>query len=162
VFAPRSTTCSRRIVLPEILEEVARFGAQLLMQAALEAEVTAFLGRDRYRRADATPDGQPGVRNGYRPVSVKTTAGPVTLERPKLRGTTAVFASRLHVTKTNALESLVIASFVRGCRCAMSRPPWPTRWAMNAGTFAANSSSITRDSVQKSTRINLAESVSCS
>jgi putative transposase len=47
----------------------------------------------------------------------KTTAGPVTLERPKLRGTTAAFASRLfgkNVTKTNALESLVIASFVRG------------------------------------------------
>ena len=59
----------------------------------------------------------PGSRNGYRPVTVKTTAGPVTLERPKLRGTTAAFASRLfgkHVTKTNALESLVIASFVRG------------------------------------------------
>lgn len=39
------------------------------------------------------------------------------MERPKLRGTTATFASRLfgkHVTKTNALESLVIASFVRG------------------------------------------------
>jgi hypothetical protein len=32
--------------LPEILEEVARLGAQLLMQAALEAEVTDFLGRD--------------------------------------------------------------------------------------------------------------------
>ena len=50
-------------------------------------------------------------------MTVKTTAGPVTLERPKLRGTTAAFASRLfgkHVTKTNALESLVIASFVRG------------------------------------------------
>lgn len=100
--------------LPEILEEVARLGAQLLMQAALEAEVTAFLGRDRYQRAATAPDMQPGARNGYRPVSVKTTAGPVTLERPKLRGTTAVFASRLfgkHVTKTNALESLVIVSF---------------------------------------------------
>src|ERR1700751_115373 len=60
---------------------------------------------------------RPGARNGYRPVSVKRTAGPVSLERPKLRGTTAAFASRLfgkHVTKTNALESLVIASFVRG------------------------------------------------
>ena len=61
--------------LPEILEEVARLGAQLLMQAALEAEVTEFLGRDRYQRAAATPDAQPGARNGYRPVSVKTTAG---------------------------------------------------------------------------------------
>jgi putative transposase len=37
--------------LPEILEEVARLGAQLLMQAALEAEVTEFLGRPPYPSA---------------------------------------------------------------------------------------------------------------
>src|SRR6266480_4753504 len=103
--------------LPEILEEVARLGAQLLMQAALEAEVTEFLGRDRYQRAAACDEARDGSRNGYRPVQVKTTAGPVELARPKLRGTTEKFASRLfgaHVTKTHALESLVIASFVRG------------------------------------------------
>jgi putative transposase len=103
--------------LPEILEDVARLGAQLLMQAALEAEITEFLGRDRYQRATACADVRPGSRNGYREVTVKTTAGPVRLARPKLRGTTEAFASRLfgsHVTKTNALESLVIASFVRG------------------------------------------------
>ncbi len=103
--------------LPEILEDVARLGAQLLMQAALEAEVTEFLGRDRYQRAAACDDARPGSRNGYRDVTVKTTAGPVTLARPKLRGTAEAFASRLfgsHVTKTNALETLVIASFIRG------------------------------------------------
>ncbi len=103
--------------LPEILEEVARLGAQLLMQAALEAEVTEFLGRDRYQRAAASAGARPGSRNGYREVTVKTTAGPVGLARPKLRGTSEAFASRLfgaHVTRTNALESLVIASFVRG------------------------------------------------
>src|SRR2546429_1094785 len=103
--------------LPEILEAVARLGARLLMQAALEAEITEFLGRDRYQRAAACEDVRPGSRNGYREVTVKTTAGPVTLARPKLRGTTEAFASRLfgaHVTKTHALETLVIASFVRG------------------------------------------------
>jgi len=103
--------------LQEILEEVARLGAQLLMQAALEAEVTEFLGRDRYQRAAACEDARPGSRNGYREVTVKSTAGPAGLARPKLRGTSEAFASRLfgsHVTKTNALESLVIASFVRG------------------------------------------------
>ena len=103
--------------LPEILEEVARLGAQLLMQAALEAEVTEFLGRNRYARAALAEDARPGSRNGYREVSVKTTAGPVALSRPKLRGTTEAFASRLfgsYVTKTSALESLVIASFIRG------------------------------------------------
>src|SRR6202008_3676167 len=65
----------------------------------------------------AAPDAQPGARNGYRPTTVKTTTGPVTLERPKLRGTTAAFASRLfgkHVTKTSALEPLVIPPCVRG------------------------------------------------
>jgi putative transposase len=103
--------------LPEILEEVARLGARLLMQAALEAEITEFPGRDRYQRTAACEAARPGSRNGYREVTVKTTAGPVLLSRPKLRGTTGAFASRLsgsHVTKTNALESLVIASFVRG------------------------------------------------
>ena len=103
--------------LPEILEDVARLGAQLLMQAALEAEVTEFPGRDRYQRAETCEAGRPGSRNGYREVTVKTTAGPVGLSRPKLRGTTEAFASRLfgaHVTKTNAPESLVIASFIRG------------------------------------------------
>jgi putative transposase len=48
---------------------------------------------------------------------VKTTAGPVFLERPKLRGTAQPFASRLlgkGVSRTNALEALVIAGFVRG------------------------------------------------
>jgi putative transposase len=103
--------------LPEIIEEVARLGAQLLMQAALEAEVTEFLGRERYQRTASCLYANTGSRNGYRSVTVKSTTGPVTLERPKLRGTTQAFASRLfgkHVTKTNALETLVIASFVRG------------------------------------------------
>jgi Transposase, Mutator family len=118
VFAPRSTSCSPPIVrCPRSWRRWPGLAHKLLMQAALEAEVTEFLGRDRYQRTAATPDAQPGARNGYRPATVKTTAGPVTLERPKLRGTTAAFASRLfgkHVTKTHALESLVIASFVRG------------------------------------------------
>jgi putative transposase len=103
--------------LPEILEEVARLGARLLMQAALEAGVTEFPGRDRYQRAAACEGARPGSRSGYREVTVKTTAGPVALSRPKPRGTSEAFASRLsgtHVTKTNALETLVIASFVRG------------------------------------------------
>ncbi len=103
--------------LSRAIEQVARLGAQLLLQSALEAEVAAFLGRDRYQRAAASEDSRVGMRNGYCPTTVKTTTGPITLQRPKLRGTTARFASQLFgkgVTKTNALESLVIAGFVRG------------------------------------------------
>lgn len=103
--------------LGETLEEVARLGARLLLQTVLEAEVTEFLCRNRYERRKAVNDARAGARNGYGALTVKTTAGPVTLRRPKLRATTEQFASRLlgkGVTKTNALESLVIASFVRG------------------------------------------------
>lgn len=106
---------SRELV--EVLEDVARLGAQLIIQTAVEAEVTEFLGRARYQRAADCPDARPGSRNGYCEATIKTTAGPVTIARPKLRGTTEVFASRLFgkgITKSHALESLVIAGFVRG------------------------------------------------
>src|SRR6266581_2071445 len=103
--------------LGEVIEDVARLGARLIIQTALEAEVEAFLGRARYQRSATAEDARPGSRNGYSTATVKTTAGPVTVARPKLRGTTGAFASKLFgttVTKSNALESLVIAGFVRG------------------------------------------------
>jgi putative transposase len=100
--------------LLEHFEEVARAAVRLVFQTALEAEVTEFLGRERYARGERDRD---GLRNGYSDVSIKTTAGEVTLQRPKVRGTEVAFASRLlgtGVTRTNALESLVIAGFIRG------------------------------------------------
>ncbi len=100
--------------LGDIVEDVARLGARLLLQSALEAEVTTFLGRERYQR---DPDADPGYRNGHQPITVKTTSGPLRLDRPKVRGTVQRFASQLlgaHVTRTNTLEALVIAGFVRG------------------------------------------------
>jgi putative transposase len=103
--------------LSRAIERVAQLGAQLLLQSALEAELTAFLGRDRYERAAASEDPRAGMRNGYCPTTVKTTAGPITLSRTKVRGSIERFASQLFgngVTKTNALESPVIAGFVRG------------------------------------------------
>jgi putative transposase len=103
--------------LSEVIEDVARLGARLIIQTALEAEVDVFLGRARYQRSALVEDARPGSRNGYCPTTIKTTAGPVTVARPKLRGTTEAFASQLFgtgVTKSNALESLVIAGFVRG------------------------------------------------
>jgi putative transposase len=103
--------------LGEVIEDVARLGARLIIQTALEAEVEVFLGRARYQRAAGVEGAAAGMRNGYCPATVKTTAGPVTVARPKLRGTTEAFASRLFgktITRSNALESLVIAGFVRG------------------------------------------------
>jgi transposase-like protein len=102
--------------LASTLEDVARLTVRLMMQTAIEAEVDEFLGRARYeRRGD---ENRPGSRNGHQPpTAVKTTMGPVELQRPKLRGTDEAFCSRLFgtgVTRTNALESLVISGWVRG------------------------------------------------
>jgi putative transposase len=84
------------------------------LQQALEDEVTEFLGRARYERAEETVS----HRNGYEPRTVRTTSGSVELERPRVRDASRLgFESRLlgrHVTRTYALESLVIGSFLCG------------------------------------------------
>ena len=66
------------------VEVVARVGARLIIQQALEDEVTDFLGRERYQRADG--EGGAIYRNGYEPRTVKTTSGSMELERPRVRG----------------------------------------------------------------------------
>jgi putative transposase len=96
------------------LERIGRLGARLILQQALEDEVSEFLGRARYERTDEPVS----HRNGYEPRRVVTTAGPVELERPRVRNAQQLgFESRIlgrHVARTYALESLIICSFLRG------------------------------------------------
>jgi putative transposase len=96
------------------VEAIGRLGAWLILQQALEDEVSEFLGRGRYERT-----GEPVAhRNGYEPRKGRTTSGTVELERPRVRDASKLgFESRVlgkHVTRTYALESLVIGSFLRG------------------------------------------------
>jgi putative transposase len=96
------------------VEAVGRLGARLILQQALEDEVTEYLGRARYERTGA----RAVHRNGYEPTTVRTTSGPGELKRPRLRNASQLdFASRVvgrGVARTHALEALVIASFLRG------------------------------------------------
>jgi putative transposase len=96
------------------IETVGRLGARLILQQALEDEVSEFLGRARYERT-AEPVSH---RNGYEPRTVKTTSGPARLERPRVRDASKLgFESKVlgkGVTRTHALESLVISGFLRG------------------------------------------------
>src|SRR5215217_9464326 len=101
------------------VEAVARLGARLIMQQALEDEVTEFLGRERYERADDGDGDEMAVyRNGYEPRTVKTTSGPMELERPRIRNASELgFESRVlgkGVARTHALEALIIVGFLRG------------------------------------------------
>jgi transposase-like protein len=96
------------------VEVVGRLGARLILQQALEDEVTEFLGRRRYQRAKETVS----HRNGHEPKTIKTTSGSMTVERPRVRNAGKLgFESRVlgkGVTRTHALESLVISGFLRG------------------------------------------------
>jgi hypothetical protein len=75
--APRSVSCSPTLPrLAEVVEEVARLGARLLLQTALEAGVR----RSWAATATTRPRRQPRHRNGHRPIIIKTTSGPLTLE----------------------------------------------------------------------------------
>src|SRR5919108_3756311 len=98
------------------VEAVARLGARLILQQALEDEVTEFLGRERYRRAGG--DGGAIYRNGYEPRTVKTTSGAMELERPRIRSVSELeFESQVlgkGVARTHALEALIILGFLRG------------------------------------------------
>lgn len=100
--------------IAEVLEEVMRLSARLVLQQVLEDEVTGWLGRDWNSRSDGERQGQ---RNGYGDLTIKTTGGPLELKRPKLRNTTERFASTLlgkGVVRSEPLEALVISAWVRG------------------------------------------------
>ena len=96
------------------IETVGRLGARLILQQALEDEVSEVLGRGRYERAEEPVS----YRNGYELRTVKTTSGSIEVERPRVRNARALgFESRVlgkGVARTHALESLVICSFLRG------------------------------------------------
>jgi hypothetical protein len=106
--------------MASVLEEVGRLTVRLLMSRRSRPRWTSswveFLGRAPYeRRSDEHPAES---RNGWQsPVALKATMGPVELSRPKLRDTDEKFCSQLFglgLTRTNALEALVVSAWVRG------------------------------------------------
>jgi putative transposase len=99
------------------LSQLARLGAQLIIQRAVEDEFDAFLGRERYeRKADALP----GARNGWRPRRLLTGEGELAIEIPQLREAAETFTSKLfpreskRMLKTEPLKALIVGAFVRG------------------------------------------------
>src|SRR5438094_842526 len=105
------------------LSELAKLGARLIIQRAVEDEFDAWLGRARYERR---PDYQrglrnygSGLRNGFRPRKLQTAEGELELEIPQIREAAETFASKLFprgtkLVRTEPLKALVIGAFVRG------------------------------------------------
>src|ERR687887_1862233 len=102
--------------LRESLSELAKLGARLIIQRAVEEEFDAWLGRGRYERR---PDQQRGLRNGFRPRKVQTAEGELELDIPQVRETAEPFVSKLFprgtkLLRTEPLRAMVIGAFVRG------------------------------------------------
>ena len=63
------------------LMELTRIGARMMLQSALEEEVTAYLQRDYYERSS----GAKGSRSGSKPRSVKVGGGDIGIRMPQVR-----------------------------------------------------------------------------
>jgi putative transposase len=107
----------------ESLSELARLGARLIIQRAVEDEFDAWLGRARYERRPEYQrelrNYESGMRNGFRPRTVQTAEGELEIEIPQVREAAETFASRLFprtpkLLRTEPLKALVIGAFVRG------------------------------------------------
>jgi putative transposase len=100
----------------EALTELAKLGARLIIQRAVEEEFEAWLGRARYERR---PEAPPGLRNGYRPRRLQTAEGELAVEIPQVRQAAEPFVSALFprgtkLLRTEPLKAMVIGAFVRG------------------------------------------------
>jgi putative transposase len=107
----------------ESLSELARLGARLIIQRAVEDEFDAWLGRARYERRPHDEHEEPGeeggLRNGFRARRVQTAEGELQVEIPQVRQAAETFASKLFprtpkLLRTEPLKALVIGAFVRG------------------------------------------------
>src|SRR4051812_3427216 len=100
----------------ESLSELAKLGARLIIQRAVEDEFDAWLGRARYERRAEAP---PGLRNGFRPRRVQTAEGELSVQIPQVREAAEPFVSKLFprgtkLLRTEPLRAMVIGAFVRG------------------------------------------------
>ena len=109
----------------KMLSELARLGARLIIQRAVEDEFDQWLGRARYERRPERQRGlrdyDSGMRNGFRARRVQTAEGELRIEIPQVREAAEPFVSKLfrrghtkRLLRTDPLRAMVVGAFVRG------------------------------------------------
>src|SRR5437867_5205717 len=96
------------------LDLIAREGARVILELALNEEVGAFLGRKRYERLDEAP---PGYRNGTRARTLQCGSGEIVVRKPKVVGAEEPFESKVvdkWRRKSEYLEAVLPALYVEG------------------------------------------------
>lgn len=95
------------------LSEITRLGARMMIQSALEEEVTAYLERDYYERLSD----KKGKRNGAKPRTVKTGCGDIQLRMPQVRDAGGPFHSLMlppRVTRMDEVSELIPLLYMNG------------------------------------------------
>jgi transposase-like protein len=97
---------------PMTLWNIVRHGAQMMLQSALEEEVTIYLERDYYERSP-----QKGKRNGSKPRTVKVGDGDIRLRMPQVREAGGPFHSKVlppRMTLMQEMQDIIPLLYMNG------------------------------------------------
>lgn len=100
------------VAMPSLME-ITRIGARMMLQSALEEEVTAYLQRDYYERIA----GAKGSRNGAKPRSVKVGSGDIRIEMPQVRNAGGSFHSLIlppRLTQMDEVQEVIPLLYMNG------------------------------------------------
>src|SRR5262245_9185095 len=113
----------------ELLDQLARRGAQQMLQQAIEAEVEEFLQQHRERRDS---DGNRlVVRNGHKPArKIVTGAGALEVQQPRVRDNSPNQDERVH------FSSAILPPYLRRSKAIEEFIPWLYLRGISTGDFA--------------------------
>lgn len=103
----------REFTVMSSLAELTRSGAKLMLQVALEEEITCFLARDLYERTSSAK----GSRNGSKPRTVKIGGGDIAIRMPQARNTDRPFHSQMlppRVTQMDEIQDIIPLLYMNG------------------------------------------------
>ena len=100
------------MTMPPLIE-LTRIGARMMLQSALEEEITAHLERDYYERTSSAK----GSRNGSKPRTVKIGSGDIRIKMPQARNAGGPFHSLIlppRVTQMDAIQEIIPLLYMNG------------------------------------------------
>jgi len=95
------------------LRELTRIGARMMLQSAMEEEVTTYLERDLYERTSSAK----GSRNGSKPRTVKIGSGDIGIRMPQVRNAGGPFHSQIlppRVTQMDEIQEIIPLLYMNG------------------------------------------------
>jgi len=95
------------------LVELTKIGARMMLEVAIEEELTAFLGRDYYERRDD----QEGSRSGSKSRVIKIGCGDIEIMMPQVREARGPFHSKTlppRVTRMDEIQDIIPLLYMNG------------------------------------------------